>query len=210
MDPLLANLNLHHAFDRWMAEVNHQNPFERYADDIVIHCNSKEEAEQLLEKLKVRMHEFELTLHPEKTKIVCCKNYQRLKKHNNESFTSLSYSFQPRTIKSKLGGRFLIFGAGIFNAAKTHIKTCIKEILRTQRSTLTLEWFAGKPNPKIRGWINYYTRFSKKEAHSVFYYLNELIRKWIRNKYKIQGTKLMHKKYELLQAETPLLFYHWK
>lgn len=210
ISPLLANIYLHHAFDIWMDEINHQNPFERYADDIVIHCHSKQEAEQLLEKLKLRMNEFELTLHPDKTKIVYCKNYRRLKKHGNESFTFLSYSFQPRTIKSKLGGRFLIFGAGICNAAKMHIRTCIKEILRPQWSTQTLEWFAGKLNPKIRGWINYYTRFSKKEAHNVFYYLNELIRKWMKNKFKIRGTKLTYKKYELMQAETPLLFYHWK
>ena len=79
ISPLLANIYLHHAFDSWMDNINPHNQFERYADDIVIHCNSREEAEQLLEKLKTRMYEFELTLHPEKTKIVYCKNYQRLK-----------------------------------------------------------------------------------------------------------------------------------
>jgi len=74
--PLLANLYLHYAFDKWMDETNPQCPFERYADDIVVHCSNKEEAEQMLEGLRARMSEFELTLHPEKTKIVYCKNYQ--------------------------------------------------------------------------------------------------------------------------------------
>jgi RNA-directed DNA polymerase len=73
ISPLLANIYLHHGFDKWMDEQHPQNPFERYADDIVIHCKSKEEAEDLLEKLKARMQEYALELHPEKTKIVYCK-----------------------------------------------------------------------------------------------------------------------------------------
>ena len=93
ISPLLANIYLHHGFDKWMDEHHPQNPFERYADDIVIHCKSKEEAEDLLEKLKVRMQEYALELHPEKTKIVYCKNYRRNKTHDNRSFTFLSYSF---------------------------------------------------------------------------------------------------------------------
>lgn len=212
ISPLLANLYLHHGFDKWMNEINPHNPFERYADDIVIHCSSKEGAEQLLEKLKTRMQEYELELHPEKTKIVYCKNYQRLDKHDNESFTFLSYSFQPRTIRSKFGGgkRLLVFGAAICNAAKTSIRTVIKTVLPTQWNTQKLEWFAQRLNPKIRGWINYYSLFNRDEAHGVFYYLNELIRKWMKNTYKICGKKKLYKKYQLIQAENPLLFYHWK
>jgi RNA-directed DNA polymerase len=87
ISPLLANIYLHHGFDKWMEQVNPQNPFERYADDIVIHCNNKEEAEQLLMQLGLRMQAFKLTLHPEKTKIVYCKNYQRTDSHQHESFS---------------------------------------------------------------------------------------------------------------------------
>ena len=212
ISPLLANLYLHHAFDQWMEVTHSQYSFERYADDIVIHCSSKAEAERMRNELETRMQEFELTLHPEKTKIVYCKNYQRLETHDNESFTFLSYSFQPRTIKSKFGKakRITVFSAAICNAAKTSIRTAIKEVLRTQWSTQTLEWFAAKLNPKIRGWINYYSRFNRDEAHGVFSYLNELIRKWIKNTYKIRGKNRLYKKYHLIQAETPLLFYHWK
>ncbi len=131
ISPLLANIYLHHAFDKWMNETHAHCPFERYADDIVIHCSSKEEAERMLEELKARMQGYELTLHPEKTKIVYCRNYQRLEKHDNESFTFLSYSFQPRTIKSKFGGakRLLVFGAAICNSAKTSIRRSIKGVL---------------------------------------------------------------------------------
>ncbi|MEO6134045.1 MAG: group II intron reverse transcriptase/maturase [Ginsengibacter sp.] len=212
ISPLLANLYLHYAFDNWMDEINPQCPFERYADDIVMHCRSKEEAQEILERLKARMSEFELTLHPEKTKIVYCKNYQRADKQDNESFTFLSYSFQPRTVRSKFskGKRLLVFGAAICNNAKTSIRAVIKEVLRTQWSTQTLEWFARKLNPKIRGWINYYTKFNRDEAHSVFYYLNGLIRKWIKNKYKILTKGKLYKKYREIQIANPYLFYHWR
>jgi RNA-directed DNA polymerase len=212
VSPLLANLYLHHAFDKWM-EIRHPgNPFERYADDIVIHCESKQEAEQMLEELQLRMHEFELSLHPEKTKIVYCKNYQRNDSYDNESFTFLSYGFQPRTIKSKFNKtkRLLVFGGAISNAAKKSIRTSMKAVLKTQWSTQSLEWFAEKLNPKIRGWINYYTRFKRDEVYAVFYYLNELIRRWIRNTYKIQDKKRLYQKYREIQSESSFLFYHWK
>lgn len=212
ISPLLANLYLHHAVDKWMELTYPHTTFERYADDIVIHCSNKVEAERMENELKIRMQEFELTLHPEKTKIVYCRNYQRLEGHDNESFTFLSYSFQPRTIKSKFGKtkRLLVFGAAICNAAKTSIRVAIKKVLGTQWSTQTLMWFADRLNPKIRGWINYYSKFNGDEAHDVFYYLNELIRKWIKNTYKIRGKGKLYKKYKQIQAENPLLFYHWK
>jgi len=212
ISPLLANLYLHHGFDKWMDEVNPHCPFERYADDIVIHCISKQEAEQVLEKLKTRMREYELDLHPEKTKIAYCKNYQRHEKHDNESFTFLSYSFQPRTIKSTryIGDRFVIFMAGICNRAKTHIKEALRSILILQWSNMTLEAFAKLLNPKIRGWINYYTKYSQKETYQVFYYLNSLIRSWIKNKYRIASKGKVYDKYRAIQQAAPNMFYHWQ
>lgn len=212
ISPLLANIYLHHAFDKWMDEENPACPFERYADDIVVHCSSKEEAEQMLAKLKTRMKEFDLTLHPEKTKIVYARNYQRTEKHDKESFTFLSYSYQPRMVKGKFGkgNRLLIFSADICQNAKASIRTAIKEVLRTQWSTQQLEWFADRLNPKIRGWINYYTKFSKYETYKVFNYLNELIRKWMKNKYKIVSKGNLYKKYRQVQTENPNLFYHWR
>jgi RNA-directed DNA polymerase len=212
ISPLLANLYLHHAFDEWMTNHHKYNPFERYADDIVIHCRSKEEAERLLAQLTERMSEYELTLHPEKTKIVYCKDYQRKGNHDQESFTFLSYSFQPRTIRSKFDKtkRIIVFQAAISMQAKTNIRTKLKEILRTRWSDVSLMDFAKQLNPKIRGWLNYYTKFHKDEAYQVFYYLNELIRKWIKNTYKIIGKEKLYKKYREILAANPTMFYHWK
>jgi len=210
--PLLANTYLHHAFDMWMDEENPQCPFERYADDIVVHCGSKEEAEQMLNKLRIRMEQYELTLHPEKTRIVYCKNYQRNENNDNESFTFLSYSFQPRARRDKFGRKktFFVFSGAISNAAKTSIREAIRGVMKPRWSQQTLEWFAEKLNPKIRGWINYYTRFNRHEALEVFSYLNELIRKWLKNKYKLRSCKSVYVKYKTIQQENAELFYHWK
>ncbi len=211
ISPLLANLYLHHAFDTWLSLEFPLNVFERYADDIVIHCESKEASETLLEKLKTRMREFGLTLHPEKTKIVYCKNYQRNDRHDNESFTFLGFSFQPRAMRNKFGrGSFMIFAGAISKASKVVIREGIRAILPPRWSNGTLEGFAEKLNPKIRGWINYYTKYYKNETLNVFHYLNELIRKWIGIKYKLQSQKSIYQKYRLEQAANPNLFYHWK
>jgi RNA-directed DNA polymerase len=212
ISPLFANLYLHHGFDKWMDEENPQNPFERYADDIVIHCNSKGEAEQLLEKLKARMQHYELELHPEKTKIVYCKNYLRNEMHDNNSFTFLSYSFEPRTVKDKFDKKkcLVVFSAAISQQAKASIREKLREALPTMWSNQTLEWFAQRLNPKIRGWINYYAKFNKHIAYEVFYYLNKLIVKWVKNKYKISGKAWLYDKYKSLQSANPDLFYHWR
>jgi group II intron reverse transcriptase/maturase len=210
--PLFANIYLHHAFDKWIEQANPQNPFERYADDIVIHCRSKEEAEDLLARLKTRMLEYELELNPDKTKIVYCRNYQRNEKHENNSFTFLGYSFEPRTVKSKFGGtkRIVMFNAAISQQAKKVIRIKLRDELDTQWSNQTLAWFAGKLNPKIRGWVNYYAKFNRHIVYEVFYYLNELIRQWIKNTYKIRGKEWLYDKYRAIQTANPELFYHWR
>ena len=124
----------------------------------------------------------------------------------------MSYSFQPRTIKSKFGGkkRLVVFNAAISQQAKASIREKLREVLPPMWSNQTLTWFAQKLNPKIRGWINYYAKFNQHIAYEVFYYLNKLIRKWIKNKYKIQGKAGLHDKYEAMQSANPHLFYHWR
>ncbi len=212
ISPLLANIYLHHGFDKWMQEVNSGNPFERYADDIVIHCDSKQEAEQLLMQLEVRMQAFKLTLHPDKTKIVYCKNYQRTDSHEHESFTFLSYDFQPRRKRDSFGRNktYIVFAAAISNKAKTSIREKIRAILIPRWSEQTLEGFATLLNPKLRGWINYYTKYYRHKTLELFYYVNERIKKWIKNKYKLRSKRQIIVKYRAIQAEQPDLFYHWK
>lgn len=212
VSPLLANLYLHHAFDTWMDTAFANNQFERYADDIVIHCASKEEAAVLLERLKARRSEFRLELHPEKTRIVYCKDYRRKGRHEVESFTFLSYTFAPRTIKSKYDSTRMVlaFSAFISQRAKKHIREKIKEVLYHRRSSQSLEQTALRLNPKIRGWINYHAKFNRNKVLEAFEYLNTLIRKWIRNTYKLRSVRRVVHKYGEIVKANPELFYHWK
>lgn len=212
VSPLLANLYLHHAFDKWMDQSNVNNPFERYADDIIIHCHSKEQAEKLLTALQKRMSEYSLTLHPEKTKVVYCKNYQRKEEHDENSFTFLSYTFRPRTAMDKFGRNKLIvlFNGAISNAAKTSIRKAIRKILNPQWINVSLEAFANVLNPKIRGWINYYSKFFKWQMIRVFNYLDYLIQCWIANKYKLTSKAKTLEAFKRIREQTPVIFYHWK
>ena len=165
----------------------------------------------MLMRLEKRMEEFALTLHPEKTKIVYCKNYHRPARHDNESFTFLSYSFQPRIRQDKFGRKkfFQVFSCAISDSAKTGIRKAIRKVFNPRWTERTLQEFADRLNPKIRGWINYYTRFNRHEALEVFSYLNELIRKWVKNKYKLRNMKLLFVKYKAIQTANASLFYHW-
>ena len=212
ISPILANLYLDHAFDKWMAQSNTNNPFERYADDIVIHCHSKEEAEKLLAALENQMRGYSLTLHPEKTKVVYCKNYRRTEDHDQNSFTFLSYTFRPRTARDKFDRNKLIvlFNGAISNAAKTSIRQAIRKVLNPQWTNGTLEAFAKVLNPKIRGWINYYGKFFKRRMIRIFDYLDGLIHRWIANKYKITSKAETLGKFKRIKEETPVMFYHWK
>jgi len=212
ISPLLANLYLHHAFDKWMEENHANNPFERYADDIVIHCRNKEEALKLLTALQDQMHVYALTLHPEKTKVVYCRNYQRKEEHDENSFTFLSYTFRPRTAMDKFGRNKLIdlFNGAISNAAKKSIRQAIRKVLNPQWINTSLEAFAKVLNPKIRGWINYYGKFFKWRMIRVFDYLDGLIRKWIANKYKLTSKVKVLDAFRRIKEETPVMFYHWR
>ena len=212
ISPLLANLYLDHAFDKWMKQSNANNPFERYADDIVIHCRSKEEAEKLLAALENQMNEYSLTLHPEKTKVVYCKNYRRNEEHDQNSFTFLSYTFRPRPAKDKFDSNKLIvlFNGAISNAAKTSIRKAIRKVLNPQWTSGKLEAFAKVLNPKIRGWINYYGKFFKMRMIRMFNYLDSLIMRWIANKYKITSKAETLVKFKRIKEEPPLMFYHWQ
>ncbi|MEO7047963.1 MAG: group II intron reverse transcriptase/maturase [Ferruginibacter sp.] len=212
ISPLLANLYLHHAFDMWMSRQYGSNPFERYADDIIVHCNSEAAAKRLLSSIQQRLEGFELELHPEKTKLVYCKNYHRREEHEHTSFTFLSYSFQPR-IKANLrfkDRKFMVFDPAICCKAKAYIKQRIRAVFNPRITNVSLEQAAIKLNPKIRGWLNYYCRFNALIASKVFEYLNELIQRWIEEKFRLRGRMAVIAKYKNFVQENPNLFIHWQ
>jgi len=212
ISPLLANLYLHHAFDMWMSKHFAGNPFERYADDIIVHCNSKANAEHLLVAIRDRLAGFGLELHPEKTKLVYCKCWNRKERHEHNSFTFLSYSFQPRCKPNTFGrhNRFTVFSAAICCKAKAFIRDKIRAVFNPRNTQVLLEQVASRLNPKIRGWLNYYSRFGKRIAANVFLYLNVLIRRWTEEKFRLRSHKAVLLKYETIVQSNGNLFYHWQ
>jgi len=173
---------------------------------------TKEEAEQLLSSIRERLSVFELELHPEKTKLVYCKNYLRKEQHEHNSFTFLSYSFQPRSKPNTFGkhNKFMVFNAAICQTAKTFIRERIRAVFNPRNTLVSLERVAVKLNPKIRGWLNYYSRFNPRVAGNVFLYLNKLIRRWIEEKYRLRSKKAIVNKYESYVQSNTGLFVHWQ
>ena len=125
ISPLLANLFLQYVFDMWMTRNYGENPYERYADDIVIHCHSKEEAEALLAGIVQRLAECKLTVHPDKTKIIYCKDVKRKGTYENTSFDFLGFTFRQRLVRSKEGRFFMRFTPAISKKAEMAIRESI-------------------------------------------------------------------------------------
>ncbi len=126
ISPVLANLFMHYTFDKWMGNKHAQNPWARYADDAVIHCRTKEEAEQLLEKLKERFKQCKLELHPEKTRIVYCKDDDRKGDHPETKIDFLGYTFRPRRSKNRWGKYFINFTPAVSTKACKAMRQTIR------------------------------------------------------------------------------------
>jgi group II intron reverse transcriptase/maturase len=212
ISPLLANLFLHYAFDKWM-ERNFPNiPFERYADDSVCHCKSEAQAKMLKIALEERMKEVGLELHPDKTKIVYCKDTDRTNKYPNIQFDFLGYTFRPRKSKNRFGKHFINFTPAISNKAMKRITSVMREWKLQNRSDKSLEDLAYMFYKQIQGWINYYSHFYKSALNSLFQHLDERLSWWATRKFKkLRGHKARAREWlrEIAQRE-PNLFPHWR
>ena len=99
ISPLLSNLFLHYVLDQWLATHHPHIAFVRYADDIIVHCNSEQEAKQLLEAIRERLQQCKLQLNETKTKLVYCQDYRRkTRKDYAKKFDFLGFTFKPQTI----------------------------------------------------------------------------------------------------------------
>ena len=182
--PLLANIFMHHAFDEWMRQNYPQALFERYADDVLVHCKTEREAILMLQAIKERLAQCKLELHPEKTHIVYCKDDDRRKNYPKESFDFLGYTFRSRRAKNKHGKYFVSFLPAISNKAKSKIRKAIREWRIHLITWTSLENIAEKINPVVRGWYQYYGRFYKSEMYPVLRNVENYLTLWARRKYK--------------------------
>ena len=214
ISPLLANVFLHVALDKWLEVQYSEVSFVRYADDLIIHCQSKAQAQEILQAIEKRMEEVKLRLNRDKTRIVYCKDYKRKEKERQVRFEFLGFSYQPRSRQSQQGrGTYLAFTAEISETNAKKIRQTIRGIPEWRDTTLEVEQIARRLNDQLRGWINYFGRYSKVTLRSALQQVDVCLLSWIQRKYKIRNySTAMHRLDELkqkIQTEGRAIFYHW-
>ena len=213
ISPLLANLFLHYAMDKWLEQNHPKVEYVRYADDAILHCRTKTEAEQTLAALDERMKACGLELHPEKTKQVYCRDYRRQDTYETVKFDFLGYSFQPRSTKSKQTGKlFLGFDCAISISSKKRIADKLEDLKIDRLNFKSIVGVALYLEPFIRGWINYYGKYRITELKPVFLLLRQRLVWWARKRYKRYKTNMVkaYRWLDRVQKQFPNLFYQWR
>ena len=211
ISPLLANLFMHYAFDRWMDREFPGCPFERYADDIVAHCDTEDQACKLRAAIADRLGPLGLELHPEKTKIVYCKDANRRGNAEHTSFDFLGYTFRGRLARGRRGF-FMSFLPAMSTKAKKAKGQQIRAWHLNRRTGTDLSGLAGAINPQVRGWINYYGVFYHSELFSLMRRIDEHLVRWAMHKFKrLRGKPAQARKWlDAVQQHEPTLFAHWQ
>lgn len=212
VSPVLSNLFLHYAFDKWMERSHPRTPWARYADDGVAHCRTEVEAKSLLQQLHRRFSECGLELHPQKTRVVYCKDDDRRGDYPDTKFDFLGYTFRSRRSKNRYGKFFINFTPGVSNVAKTAMRRTIRSWHLHLKPDKTLEDLSRMFNPVVQGWINYYGRFYKSELVYVLRHLNRALVHWVRRKFKRFHNHKRRAEYWLgrVSRREPRLFAHWR
>ena len=210
--PLLANIFMHHVFDDWMRRHFPTVTFERYADDILAHCYTQKQAEETLEAIIARFKECGLEVHPEKTKIVYCKDADRRKSYINESFDFLGYTFRPRLSKNKLGENFVNFTPAMSKMAGKKIREEIRSWKIHLRSDKNITDLARMFNAHVQGWVNYYGRYYKSAMYPSLRNIERFLIRWVMRKYKrYRGHQRRAKQWlGRVRKREPKLFVHWR
>jgi len=211
VSPLLANLFLHHGFDEWIKRNYPDFGFERYADDIVVHCKTLDQARKLRQSIEKRMTDCKLELHPEKTKIVFCRQAKRVGWGYPESFDFLGYTFLMRTARSEWG-LYNGFLPGISKDSRKKISQTIRTWRLNLRSDMSLEELSVKFNPVIRGWFNYYGKFYGSEMTFASDQINEYLARWYMRKHKPARRHRRRARHwvRAVSHRQPKLFAQWK
>jgi RNA-directed DNA polymerase len=211
ISPVLANLFMHYAFDAWMARGFPTVPFERYADDAVVHCKSERQARHLRQAIADRMAEVGLRLHPDKTKIVYCKDGNRPGSYEHTAFTFLGFTFRQRRARNRHGKSFSNFLPAISKDALNKISAAVRSWRLHLRTGHTFKDLARRINPIVAGWMQYYGAFYRSALSPLLQRINAYLMRWIRKKYKrLRGKKKARECWQGITGRYPLMFAHWK
>ena len=210
VSPVLANLFMHYALDVWLARNFAGVVFERYADDVVIHCKSLEQARAVLAAVAERMRQVGLRLHPRKTRIVYCKDANRTGSWEHTEFTFLGYEFRERTVKGR-HGLFRSFSPAVSRAALKRMSATVRSWRLHRWVTATVSDLAAHVNPVVRGWMRYYGAFHPSALYPLLRRINSYLVRWLRGKYRrlrASWATTMRKWYTGVK-KAPSYFAHW-
>jgi RNA-directed DNA polymerase len=211
ISPVLANLFLHYAFDAWMAREFPGVAFERYVDDAVVHCISETQAHTMVEAIARRMVQVGLRLHPDKTKVVYCKDGTRRGSYEHTAFTFLGFTFRQRRARNKHGRKFSSFLPAISKDALNRINADVRSWRLHLRTGHTLKDLARRINPIVAGWMQYYGAFYRSALYPLLSRINAYLVCWIRKKYKrLRAKKKAMTCWRGATERYPRMFAHWK
>jgi RNA-directed DNA polymerase len=212
VSPILSNLFLHYAFDCWMRKHYPAVPFERFADDAICHCKTEAQAQCLRAALERRFAECHLELHPQKTRVVYCKDDDRRGNYPEHSFDFLGHTFRPRRSKNRWGKFFISFTPAVSNKAAKAMRRTLRSWALHNRSDKSLEDLARMFNPVVQGWINYFASFYKSALYPTLRHVDWYLALWAARKYKKLHRHLRRARHWLARVahSRPTLFAHWK
>lgn len=205
ISPLLSNLFLHVVFDGWMERHHPEKPFERYADDIIVHCKTEKQSQYMLSQIRDRLKSCGLTLHPSKTQIVNLRGHSEQRYPRKYNF--LGFTLRP--VMREIGGRRILM-PGTFVSIES--KTSIREKFRAMgihKRRKPIEELAKELNPVIEGIIQYFHKFWEAGMRDVWNQLNHRLLKWVKwekGLYKYASLRWLRMRYR----ENPMLFAHWR
>jgi RNA-directed DNA polymerase len=212
LGPLLLNLFLHYALDRWLRRELPTCPFARYADDGVVHCRTERQAQEVQHRLAARLRECGLELHPDKTRIVYCKDSNREGDYPTIQFTFLGFTFRPRRAQNRAGALFTSFLPGASRPAQQRMRQQIAQWHLPRQTTENLRTFSTHYNAILAGWWQYYGSFYPTEVWKVFRHFDLTLAGWARRKYKpLRGHKRRSRRWlAKVSRREAELFVHWR
>lgn len=210
VSPVLANLFLHYAFDTWMARRFPSVAFERYVDDAVVHCRSEHQARLVAAAIAQRMEQVGLRLHPDKTRIVYCRDGRRVGTAEHTAFDFLGYTFRARAVRSRHGGVFTGFGPAVSKTAIAKMSNTVWSWRLHRRTSLSERDLARWLNPIVSGWMNYYGRFYRSQLYPLLRRINVYLVRWMRKKYKrLRTFTRANAAWRRTTRQYPRYFAHW-
>lgn len=212
VSPILMNLFMHYTLDAWMKRTNPQCPFARYADDAVVHCKSQKQAEEVMRLIASRLAECGLTIHPDKSKIVYCKDGKRTRPFPHVHFTFLGFTFRPRKATGPQRRLFIGFLPGVSNDALKRMRKEVRGWNLTRQTHVSLAALAKQYNPIIQGWWNYYGAFYRTAMFRLHEHIERALARWASRKYKALSRRRQASMQWLrkMKDADPQLFHHWR